>query len=143
MATVATPMKKLLNDPAEVVKESLAGFPATGGFIGKFYLIDASVAGDYTWLGIAIVIGSVLSLAYYLRVIAVMWMGRYEVELPSVPPRRVRPVAGWSPEADARAQPEVLAVALFAAAATIFFGIWPDPLFDVARDVASALPSLH
>ena len=65
------------------------------------------MAGDYTWLGIAIVIGSVISLAYYLRVIAVMWMGRYEVELPTVPPRRVRPVAGWSPEADARAQPEV------------------------------------
>jgi hypothetical protein len=37
----------------------------------------------------------------------------------------------------------VLAVALLAAAATIFFGIWPDPLFDVARDVASSLPSLH
>src|SRR4029079_13255235 len=93
----------------------------------------------YTWLGIAIVIGSVISLAYYLRVIAVMWMGRYEVELPSVPPRRVDPVAGWSPEADARAQPEVLAVALLAAAATIFFGIWPDPLFDVARDAAVLL----
>src|SRR4029450_1010291 len=57
---------------------SLAGFPATAGFIGKFFLIDASVSGDYTWLGIAIVIGSLLSLAYYLRVIAVMWMGRYE-----------------------------------------------------------------
>src|SRR5215211_7825919 len=28
MATVATPMKKLLNDPAEVVKESLAGLAA-------------------------------------------------------------------------------------------------------------------
>ena len=110
------------------------------GFLGKFYLIDASVSGDYTWLGIAIVIGSVLSLAYYLRVIAVMWMGRYEVELPTVPPRRVRPVAGWSPEADPLAQPEVVAVAVLAAAATIFFGIWPDPLFDVARDVSSALP---
>ena len=122
---------------------SLAGFPATGGFIGKFYLIDASVAGDYTWLGIAIVIGSVISLVYYLRVIAVMWMGRYEVELPTVPPRRVRPVAGWSPEADARAQPEVLAVAVACAAATIFFGVMPDPLFDVARDVSSALPGLH
>jgi NADH-quinone oxidoreductase subunit N len=121
---------------------SLAGFPATGGFIGKFYLIDASVAGDYTWLGIAIVIGSVLSLAYYLRVIAVMWMGRYEVELPTVPPRRVRPVAGWSPEADARAQPEVVAVAVLFAAATIAAGVWPDPLFDVARDVSSSLPNL-
>jgi NADH-quinone oxidoreductase subunit N len=121
----------------------LAGIPATAGFIGKFYLIDASVSGDYTWLGIAIVIGSVLSLAYYLRVVAVMWMGRYEVELPSVPPRRVRPVAGWSPEADPLAQPEVVAVAVVCAVATIFFGVVPNPLFDVARDVASAFPGLH
>jgi NADH-quinone oxidoreductase subunit N len=129
--------------PMTIAMLALAGFPATAGFIGKFYLIDAAVAGDYTWLGIAIVIGSVLSLAYYLRVIAVMWMGRYEVELPSVPPRRVRPVAGWSPEADALAQPEVVAVAVICAVATIFFGLWPDPLFDVARDVSSALPGLH
>ena len=129
--------------PMTIAMLSLAGFPATGGFIGKFYLIDASVSGDYTWLGIAIVIGSVLSLAYYLRVIAVMWMGRFEVELPSVPPRRVRPAAGWSPEADALAQPEVVAVAVLCAAATIFLGVMPDPLFDVARDVSSALPSLH
>ena len=119
------------------------GLPATAGFIGKFYLIDASVAGDYTWLGIMIVIGSMISLAYYLRVIAVMWMGRYELELPTVPPRRVRPVAGWSPEADARAQPEVLAIAVLFAAATIAFGLWPDPLFDVARDVGSSLPGLR
>ena len=129
--------------PMTIAMLSLAGFPATGGFIGKFFLIDASVEGDYTWLGIAIVIGSVLSLAYYLRVVAVMWMGRYEVELPTVPARRVRPVAGWSPEADARAQPEVVAIAVLAAAATIAFGIVPDPLFDAARDVASALPGLH
>ena len=129
--------------PMTIAMLSLAGFPATGGFIGKFYLIDASVSGEYTWLGIAIVIGSVISLAYYLRVIAVMWMGRFEVELPSVPPRRVRPVAGWSPEADARAQPEVVAVAVLCGAATIFLGVMPDPLFDVARDVSSALPSLR
>ena len=129
--------------PMTIAMLALAGFPATGGFIGKFYLIDASVSGDYTWLGVAIVIGSVLSLAYYLRVIAVMWMGRYEVEMPGVPPRRVRPVAGWSPEADVLAQPEVVAVAVLCAAATIFFGLMPDPLFDVARDVSSALPGLH
>jgi NADH-quinone oxidoreductase subunit N len=129
--------------PMTIAMLSLAGFPATAGFIGKFYLIDASVTGNYTWLGIAIVVGSVISLVYYLRLIAVMWMGRYEVELPTVPPRRVRPVAGWSPEADARAQPEVVAVAVLFGAATILLGIWPDPLFDAARDVSSALPGLH
>jgi NADH-quinone oxidoreductase subunit N len=129
--------------PMTIAMLSLAGFPATAGFIGKFYLIDASVSGDYTWLGIVIVVGSVVSLVYYLRVIAVMWMGRYEVELPGLPRRRVKPVAGWSPEADARAQPEVAAVAILFAVATIAFGLWPDPLFDAARDVGTALSNLH
>jgi hypothetical protein len=59
------------------------------------------------------------------------------------PQRRVRPVAGWSPEADTLAQPEVVAVAVLCAAVTIFLGLMPDPLFDVARDVSSALPGLH
>jgi NADH-quinone oxidoreductase subunit N len=129
--------------PMTIAMLSLAGFPATAGFIGKFFLIDATVAGDYTWLGIVIVVGSVVSLVYYLRVIAVMWMGRYEVELPGLPRRRVKPVAGWSPEADARAQPEVAAVAILFAAATILIGIFPDPLFDAARDVGTSLSNLR
>ena len=128
--------------PMTIAMLSLAGFPATGGFIGKFFLIDAAVSGDYTWLGIAIVVGSVLSLAYYLRVIAAMWMGRYEIELPTVPQRRVKPVSGWSPEADTRAQPEVAVVAIAFAVLTLVFGLWPDPLFDAARDVGSSLSLL-
>jgi NADH-quinone oxidoreductase subunit N len=128
--------------PMTIAMLSLAGFPATAGFIGKFYLIDASVAGEYTWLGIAIVVGSMISLVYYLRVIAVMWMGRYEVELPTLPRRRVKPVSGWSPEADPRAQPEVVLVAILFAAASLFFGIVPDPLFDAARDAGTSLSDL-
>jgi NADH-quinone oxidoreductase subunit N len=100
------------------------------------------VDGDYGWLGIAIVVGSMISLVYYLRVIAMMWMTPVDVELPTVPPRFVKAVGGWSPEADARAQPEVLAVAVVAAAATIVFGLWPEPLFDIARDVGTALGDL-
>ena len=44
------------------------------GFIGKFYLIEAAVDGGYTWLGVVIVIGSMISLGYYLPVIAAVWM---------------------------------------------------------------------
>jgi len=128
--------------PMTIAMFALAGIPGTAGFIGKFYLIDASVAGDYAWLGIAIVVGSMISLVYYLRVIAVMWMGQFEISLPTVPPRRVRAVGGWSPEADARAQPEVAAVAILAAAATIVFGIVPSPLFDLARDVGTSFTAL-
>jgi NADH-quinone oxidoreductase subunit N len=129
----------LLAWPLTIAMLGLAGFPATVGFIGKFYLIDAAVSGDYAWLGIVIVVGSMISLAYYLRVIAVMWMDRLEVQLPTVPPRTVKPVAGWSPEADPRAQPEIVAVALIAAAATVVLGIVPSPLFDAVRDVGSSL----
>jgi NADH-quinone oxidoreductase subunit N len=129
--------------PMTIAMLSLAGFPATGGFIGKFFLIDASVDGAYTWLGIAIVVGSIISLAYYLRVVAAMWMGRYEIEMPSVPSRRVRPISGWSPEADTRAQPEVAAVAIVCAVLTVLFGLWPDPLFDAARDMGTAISQLR
>jgi hypothetical protein len=60
-----------------------------------------------------------------------------------VPARHVRPVSGWSPEADLRAQPEVAAIAIVAAAATILFGIWPDPLFDAAREIGTSISGLH
>ena len=128
--------------PMTIAMLALAGIPATAGFIGKFYLIDASVSGHYAWLGVVIVVGSMISLAYYLRVLAVMWMAPADIELPSAPRRRLRPVAGWSPEADARAQPEVVAVAVLAAAATIVLGIVPQPLFHLAHDVGTSLSSL-
>ena len=70
---------------------ALAGFPATVGFFGKIYLIDAAVDNDYAWLGVAIVIGSAMSLAYYLRSIAAVWVrGEEEEEAPRR--RRRRPI---------------------------------------------------
>ena len=60
--------------PMTIAMLSLAGIPATVGFIGKFQLIHALVNGDYTWLAIVLVIGSMISLGYYLRVVATMWM---------------------------------------------------------------------
>jgi NADH-quinone oxidoreductase subunit N len=132
----------LLAWPMTIAMLALAGIPATSGFIGKFYLIDASVDGHYAWLGVVIVVGSMISLVYYLRVLAVMWMAPAGIEVPSRPGRRVRPVAGWSPEADARAQPEVTLVAVVAAAATVVLGILPQPLFHLAHDVGSSLSNL-
>jgi NADH-quinone oxidoreductase subunit N len=131
--------------PLTIAMLGLAGLPATAGFIGKFYLLRAAVDGGYEWLAVMIVIGSVISLGYYLRVIAAMWMGPIEVALPVAgggPVRRLARVSGWSPEAEGRAQPEVLAVAVISAAAIIFFGIIPSPLFDLAKDVGTALQNV-
>jgi NADH-quinone oxidoreductase subunit N len=132
----------LLAWPMTIAMLSLAGFPATAGFIGKFYLISATVDGNWAWLGVMIVIGSMLSLVYYLRVIAVMWMWPFKLQMPGLPRREVHPVAGWSPEADPIRQPEVLFVTLLMAAATVFFGIVPSPLFHLAHDVGTSLSSL-
>src|SRR6202042_1045125 len=83
---------------------SLAGIPGTVGFIGKFQLIHALVNGDYTWLGIVLVIGSMISLGYYLRVVAAIWMSgttRAPVLAAAATPGGLAPIAGGAPEADA------------------------------------------
>ena len=58
---------------------SLAGFPPTAGFIGKFFLFSAAVAGGYTWLVVLAVLMSVVSVYYYFRVIVHMWSPGPEV----------------------------------------------------------------
>jgi NADH-quinone oxidoreductase subunit N len=120
----------------------LAGIPATAGFIGKFYLIDAAVSGAYAWLGVVIVIGSMISLGYYLPVVAAMWMRDGPAPAPSG--GQLPALAGGSPELDSAAatQPEVVLVAVLAGAATLFFGIIPQPLFDLVNHVGAALPGV-
>jgi NADH-quinone oxidoreductase subunit N len=119
---------------------ALAGIPATAGFIGKFFLIDALVKANYTWLAIVIVVGSMISLAYYLRVISAVWMR--PAPGPSVAAATGVPIiAGGSPEADVvtGGEIELTFVAVVFAAATVFFGIVPQPLFDLVQHAAHTL----
>jgi NADH-quinone oxidoreductase subunit N len=142
--------------PMTIGMLALAGIPGTVGFIGKFQLIEALVSGAYTWLAIVLVIGSMISLGYYLRVIATIWM-RPAVPAPIGPatatgPGELAPIAGGSLEADelrshpgpgaAALYPEALFVAVGFAAATIFFGIFPAPVFHLASHAANALGGL-
>jgi NADH-quinone oxidoreductase subunit N len=130
----------LLAWPLTIAMLALAGIPATAGFIGKFFLIDALVKGGYTWLAIVLVVGSVISLAYYLRVIAAVWMR--PAPGPSIAAAAGVPViAGGSAEADVvtGAEIELTVVAVVFAAATVFFGIVPQPLFDLVQHAAQTL----
>ena len=80
-----------------------------------------------------------LSLAYYLRVIA--------ADLDAA--RRARPCRRWRaarprptpsrPHPSARAAPRPIAIACLAGAATVFFGIIPGPLLDIAADAGRFL----
>jgi NADH-quinone oxidoreductase subunit N len=154
--------------PMTIAMLSLAGIPGTVGFIGKFQLIHALVNGSYTWLAIVLVIGSMISLGYYLRVVATIWMsGAAEPRPIEARPGALAPIAGGAPEADggdwptpvsggdpestvevwpsssaAIPQPEIALVAIVFAAASIFFGIFPSPLFNLAAHAGHAIGGL-
>jgi NADH-quinone oxidoreductase subunit N len=148
--------------PMTIAMLALAGIPGTVGFIGKFQLIHALVSGDYTWLAIVLVIGSMISLGYYLRVVAMMWMRTRPAPAPAsgLGIGGLAPIAGGSPEADAEGvpepleksewptiaesvpYPEVALVAAVFAAAAVFFGIVPSPLFDLAAHAGRAIGGL-
>jgi NADH-quinone oxidoreductase subunit N len=122
---------------------ALAGLPATAGFMGKLFLIEAAVDADYTYLGVAIAIGTMISLAYYLRVVAAVWMRPSAEAAPAM--------AGGAPEADraeGAARPPgtrclaIIVPAVACAAATVFFGVIPSPLVDWASHAGSAISAL-
>ncbi len=131
--------RPLLAWPLTISMLALAGLPATVGFIGKLYLIEALVEGDYTWLAVFIAVGSMISLAYYLRVVAAMWMQPGDAAAGAAPA-----IAGASPEADpidpdAGRRWYLAGPALLAAAGAVFFGIVPQPLVEFAQHAGSSL----
>jgi NADH:ubiquinone oxidoreductase subunit 2 (subunit N) len=96
-----------------------------------------------------------ISLSYYLRVVATMWMGSYGAAPTAVEAASgLPPIAGASQETEegthalARQRawippdPAITFVAVFFAAATIFFGIVPQPLFDLTHHAGQAISGL-
>lgn len=52
---------------------SIAGLPPFGGFFGKFEVLRAGLEAELLPLAILVVIASVISLGYYLKLIKIMW----------------------------------------------------------------------
>jgi len=102
---------------------SLAGLPPLVGFAAKLGVFGAAVGADLTWLAVVGVINSVVSAYYYLRVVAVLWLGE-----------GVDAAAQDRPPA-----PALQAAVGLAAAATVLLGVWPRPLLELARCAAAAL----
>lgn len=104
---------------------SLAGFPPSGGFIGKLYIFSAAVANDQTYLAVIGVIATMVALLYYLRIpLALYERGADETaELPS-----------------STIAFRLLALsASVAAIAVLVAGIVPSPLIDLARTAGNSL----
>ena len=107
---------------------SLAGIPATAGFMGKFFVFKAAIEKNLLWLALVGVANSLVSLGYYLRVVYVMYMREPAVEPgPDEPPRAALPP-------DSR-----LALAL-CALGVLAVGIFPTHFVDLARAASRLLP---
>ena len=95
---------------------SLAGFPPTAGFVGKFYIFRSAVESGQIWLVIIGAINTAISAFYYLRVVVAMYMREPEVEL------------------DFLAYPRLLIVALtLAAIGVVLIGILPSYFLSPAQ----------
>jgi NADH-quinone oxidoreductase subunit N len=105
-----------------------AGFPLTGGFIGKFYVFAAAYRHGWTWLVIVGVLATLVSLYYYLGLVRAMFMRRTE-------DLQLAPIGG-SPPRDALLQTAVFACLIVTVGS--FFAV--RPLIDVAKHATSSLP---
>ena len=55
---------------------SFVGVPPLAGFVGKLALFAATIEAGYAWLAVIAAANSVLSLAYYLRVLGPAYLGQ-------------------------------------------------------------------
>jgi NADH-quinone oxidoreductase subunit N len=110
--------KPLLGAGMTLFMLSLAGIPPTAGFIGKFYLFKEAVAAGMVELAIFGVIGSIIGVYYYIRVIVYMYMhesaaGERGMTLSDVP----------------------LNIALIVVTAgTVLFGLLPRRLLEIVQN---------
>jgi NADH-quinone oxidoreductase subunit N len=116
--------RPLLGTAMTVFMLSLAGFPFTAGFIGKVFIIRAAVERGLVLLAVVLVLASLISYFYYLRVAWYMWFRE--------------------PEEGRGAEPLSLAPALtvalvVAAVGTLVLGVFPGMLLEAAERSAAGL----
>ncbi len=106
---------------------SLAGFPGTGGFMGKIYLLQGAADAQLWYLSVILVLTTIASYWYYLRVAWFMWMKNELTEgqhsLVQVPlPMRVALIAS------------VFVV--------VYLGFFPGSALDIARASVEGLGAM-
>ena len=105
---------------------SLAGFPGTGGFMGKIFLLQGAMDAQLWYLSVILVLTTIASYMYYLRVAWHMWMkptldeGQHDLVITPFPMR----------------------LALIASVAVIvYLGFFPGGALDFARASVEGLAS--
>jgi NADH-quinone oxidoreductase subunit N len=105
---------------------SLAGFPGTGGFMGKIYLLQGAADAQLWVLSVILVLTTIASYWYYLRVAWFMWM-----KSPQTADQHSLVIA-----------PLPMRLALIASVAVVLYlGFFPGAALDFARASVEGLGS--
>lgn len=106
---------------------SLAGFPGTGGFIGKIYLLQGAADAQLWYLAVTLVLTTIASYWYYLRVAWYMWMKGQITEH-----QHAQVVV-----------PLPMQIALIACVCiVVYLGFFPDGVLDFARSSVQGFGAL-
>jgi NADH-quinone oxidoreductase subunit N len=100
---------------------SLAGFPPTAGFLAKFYVFSGAVREGHVALAVAAVLASLISVAYYLKVIVFMYMKEDQGEA-----------------AIDQENPALYLVIFLCLFGVVQLGLWPGNLLALIRQALSA-----
>lgn len=99
---------------------SLAGIPATAGFMGKLFVFSAAVQSQMYGLVVIALVTSAIGLYYYLRVIVSMYMGEFKTE--KIPITISMPLR---------------IILTLLVLGTLYLGILPGSLLNLAEEAAS------
>lgn len=102
---------------------SLGGIPLTAGFMGKFYVLMAGVGSALWLMAIILVVNTMISFYYYLRVAFMMFR--------DAPEREAAPVAVPSLSFLGGAALAVLTLLL------VWIGVYPGPLIHTIRSMVA------
>ena len=106
---------------------SLAGFPGTGGFMGKIYLLQGAAESELWVLAVILVLTTLASYWYYLRVAWFMWMRT--------------PTSEWQHDLVITPLPTRLAL-LVSVAIILYTGLFPGAALRFARASVQGLGTL-
>jgi NADH-quinone oxidoreductase subunit N len=105
---------------------SLAGFPGTGGFMGKIYLLQGAADAELWTLAVILVLTTIASYWYYLRVAWFMWM---------------KPAAADNRHASINIPLPMHAALVTCVALILYTGLFPGAAIDFARASITGLGS--
>ncbi len=100
---------------------SMLGIPPTVGFMGKLNVFLALIGSDIWWLAVVLVVMSIISAGYYLRVVIYMYM--------------------YEPESKVKhnlSVPEVITVTVMSIL-VLFLGIYPTVFYGLSTILSSVL----